>query len=123
MPAALLDHEHAQRAIGVEGDALGLAAGVIVEYPLDAPAQDHDGFGRAEMPVYGQHRPGLQRIQHPLRTVFGRVPQIQIHPQARRGLRLDGEVVQYGSVDYHIEEGFSKCPQTPLQKADQRLSR
>ncbi len=54
MPAALLDHEHAQRAIGVEGDALGLAAGVVVEYPLDAPAQDHGGFGRAARPSPGR---------------------------------------------------------------------
>ena len=86
-------HRHAAGA-GRQVDDLRHLAGIAVkDLPQPAP-QAHHRLRRLPVPMDGQHRPRLQRIQHPLRAVGRRVPEIQVHPPARRGLRLGGEGVE-----------------------------
>ncbi len=54
------------------------------------------------MPMDGQHCPGLDGVQHPLGLVGRAVPQVQVHPKARRLLGLGGQGVKNMMVDYHI---------------------
>ena len=73
----------------------------IVEVFHEMPPQAHHRLRRRPVPMDGQHRPRLDRVQHPLRLVRRRIPQVQIHPEPRRGLRLGGQGVKGCFVDDH----------------------
>ena len=47
------------------------------------------------------HRPRLQRVEHPLRLVRGRISQVHVHPQPWRGLGLGGEGIKECFIYYH----------------------
>ena len=45
--------------------------------------------------------PRLNGIQHPLRTVLRRIPEVEVHPQPRRRLRLGSKGIEGGVGDFH----------------------
>ncbi len=53
------------------------------------------------MSMHRHHRLRLNRVQHPLRPVLRRIPQIQIHPQPLRLLRLSGQLVKQYIINLH----------------------
>ena len=61
----------------------------------------HHRLRRTPVTVDRHLRPRLDRVQHPLRTVSGTVPQVLVHPQARRALRLFRQAVQQRLRDSH----------------------
>ena len=75
------------------------------------------------MPMDGQRAPRLNSIQHPLRTIRRRVPQIHIHPQPRRCLRLCGQVIQYCLRYLHTQYALNSTAQdTVLAIRNSRVS-
>ena len=102
MPLAQGDVQGHTRAVGREFDNLGHLTGAIVEdFPQPSP-QAHHRLARAHMPVNRQRSAGLQRIEHTLRVILGRIPKVQIHSQPRGGLRLRGQIVKYLLSYLHI---------------------
>ena len=87
----------------------------VVEVFHEMPPQAHHRLRRRPVPMDGQHRPRLDRIQHPLRLVRRRIPQVQIHPEPRRGLRPGGQGVKGLFVDDHKSLSFrAKSRNLPL---------
>ena len=87
--------------VTIQPEARGLAAVVVVEHHVYLSAQQQLCLGSISVPVHGDLRPALQRVQHPLRTVRGRVAQVAVHPQPRRRLGLGGQGVKKGVVNQH----------------------
>ena len=67
------------------------------------PTHTNHRFRRTQMPMNRHHSPRLQSIEHPLRAIGRRIPQIQIHPQPRRSLSLSAKLVQNLFVNDHIK--------------------
>ena len=101
VPGARGDVHPVAALVAAEPQARGLTAAVVVEHHVYLPAQQQLGLGGAAVPVHGDLRPALQRVQHPLRTVRGRVAQVAVHPQPRRRLGLSGQGVKKGVVNQH----------------------
>lgn len=76
-------------------------AAVIVQILLEMPEDAHHRLRRGPVPMDRHHRPRLDRIQHPLRAVLRRIPQVQVHPQTGRGLSPGSEVVKDLRGDDH----------------------
>ena len=91
-----------QRPAGDHVDGVRLPPLGIVEVFHEMPPQAHHRLGGGPVPMDGQHRPRLDRIQHPLRPVLRGIPEIQIHPQPRRLLRPCGQFIQYMLIDNHL---------------------
>ena len=83
-----------EAAAGDHVDDCGLLPRIVVEVLLEMPAHAHDRLGTVLMPMDGQHRPGLDRVQHPLGLVLRRVPEVVVHPKALGLLRRLGQLVQ-----------------------------
>lgn len=63
----------------------------LIEEQLLRPApQHHHVLTRAHVPMHWNHRPRLDGVEHALGLVVDRVPEVIVHPQARRGLGLGG---------------------------------
>ena len=101
VPGARGDVHPVAALVTAEPQARGLTAAVVVEHHVYLPTQQQLGLGGAAVPVHGDLRPALQRVQHPLRTVRGRVAQVAVHPQPRRRLGLSGQGVKKGVVNQH----------------------
>lgn len=101
VPGARGDVHPVAALVAAEPQARGLTAAVVVEHHVYLPTQQQLGLGGAAVPVHGDLRPALQRVQHPLRTVRGRVAQVAVHPQPRRRLGLSGQGVKKGVVNQH----------------------
>ena len=90
-----------QRPAGDHVDGLRHPPLGVVEVFHEMPPQAHHRLRRRPVPMDGQHRPRLDRVQHPLRLIGRRIPQVQIHPKPRRLLRPGGQFIQYFLVDDH----------------------
>ena len=55
------------------------------------------------MPMDGHHRARLQGVEHTLALVGGGVTQVEVHPQARRGLGLSGQGIEELLVNKHVK--------------------
>ena len=53
------------------------------------------------MSMNGQRRTRLDGIEHPLRPVGRGIPEVQVHPQSRRNLRLGSEIVKDVFINNH----------------------
>ncbi len=73
----------------------------IIEILFKMPADLNHSLGTCMMPMNRQHRARLQGIQHSLRLVFSRIPQIQIHPKPGRYLGLSSQFVQNPFIYNH----------------------
>ena len=60
---------------------------IIILHPKLAP-QAHHRFRCLLMPMNWQNTPWLDSIQHSLRTIYIRIPQVKIHPLSLRSLCL-----------------------------------
>ena len=81
MPLADGDIEGDDRAVGAEFDGVGTGVlEIIIELLHQTAAQAHHRLGRFSMPVDRQWRPRLDGVEHTLRLIVRRVPEIQIHP-------------------------------------------
>ena len=101
MPLAFGDVHAHTRAAGDHVDDLRHLPVIGTEDFPQVPAEADHRLGGGRVPMDGQHRPGLERIQHPLRQVLRRIPKVQIHPEPRRLLRPRGQFVKYFRVDDH----------------------
>ena len=63
------------------------------------------------MPMDGQRRTRLDGVQHALGIIRRRLPQIHIHPQPRRRLRLCGQVIQYCLRYLHTQYALNSTAQ------------
>ena len=106
MPLAGRDVD--QRAAGVHVDGVGEMAGIVIEVLLEMPTEADDCLGGGPVPMNGQDRAGLDGVEHPLGLVRRGVPEIEVHPEPGRGLRLGGEVIQYVLVDSHTPLAISR---------------
>ena len=66
----------------------------VVEILLEVPTNTYTRLRRILMPMYGHHRPRLQRIQHTLALIIRRIPQIHGHAEPRTLLRLRRQLVK-----------------------------
>ena len=71
VPAAGLDGHSDGVGPGRDGHLLREGTSVVIEVLRGPAPQYHHRLRRAPMPMDRQHRPRLQRIQHPLRAVRG----------------------------------------------------
>ena len=76
----------------------------VIEVLLEMPPQAHHRLGGGPMPMDGQHRPRLDGIEHPLRLILRRIPQVQVHPKTRRCLGLGGQGIEGMLVDDHTRD-------------------
>ena len=72
-------------------DGIGQPALLVIEVFLEMPTQAHHRLGGGPVPMDGKHRSRLDGIQHPLGLILRRIPQVQVHPEARGCLGLGGQ--------------------------------
>ena len=63
----------------------------LLHYPT---SHTDDSFRGLLVPMDSHGRTRLNGIQHPLRAIILRVPQVIVHPQPRRSLRLLSQTIQ-----------------------------
>ena len=100
MPLAGRDVD--DQTAGAHIKRVGQIAVIIVKVFFEMAAEADNGIGGMEMPMDWHNRPRLDGIQHPLRLVFRRIPEIHVHAKPRRCFRLSGEVVENVLIDYHV---------------------
>lgn len=91
-----------ERAARDHVDHRGQGAGIVIEVLLEMSPQAHHRLGCSPMPMDGQHRPRLDGIEHPLRLILRRIPQVQVHPETRRCLGLGGQGIEGMLVDNYV---------------------
>lgn len=64
---------------------LHLRARFVVQVLFEMAADAYDRLRRRSMPMHRHHGAGLDGVEHPLRLVFRRVAEIQVHTEAGRG--------------------------------------
>ena len=74
----------------------------VVEILLEVPTNTYARLRSTLMPMYGHHRPRLQRIQHTLTLIIRRIPQIHGHAEPRTLFRLRRQLVKYLRINNHI---------------------
>ncbi len=84
LPGRNIQHRPARDHV----DRLRQRAAVIIEVLFEMPAYADTRLRRETMTMDWHHRPGLNRVQHPLGLVLRRIPQIQVAPQAGIVFRL-----------------------------------
>ena len=68
----------------------GLGPGIVVEEFPEVPPQADHRFGGVPVPMDGHHGSRLDGVQHALGKILRAVPEVQVHPEARRRLGLRG---------------------------------
>ena len=80
---------------------LHLRARFVVQVLLEMAADAYDRLRRRSMPMHRHHGAGLNGVEHPLRLVFRRVAEIQVHTEAGRSFGLGGQGVECALIDCH----------------------
>ena len=108
-----------ERAARDHVDHRGQGAGIVIEILLEMPPQAHHRLRCSPMPMDGQHRPRLDGIEHPLRLILRRIPQVQVHPETRRCLGLGGQGIEGMLVYDHTRVlFFNNRPESLKDQAD-----
>lgn len=88
---------------------LHLRARFVVQVLFEMAADAYDRLRRRSMAMHRHHGAGLDGVEHPLRLVFRRVAEIQVHAEAGRSFGLFRQIVQYLIVYYHIRSILKCC--------------
>ena len=94
MPLADWDVQGHDRAIGHQVEGVSKPAILVIKQFLQMSTETDYGLGSVSMPMNRKRTVRFNRIQHPLGAVRVRVPQIVIHPEPRRCLRLGRQIIQ-----------------------------
>ena len=89
------------QAAGGQSESTRLVPAIVEENLFGRPSQDCHRLAGPSVSMHPDHRPRLDRIQHPLAPVLRTVPQIVMHPEPRRLFRQLRKLVKQGFVNNH----------------------
>ena len=96
------------QAAGGQSESTRLVTALVEENLFGRPSQHRHRLAGPFMSMHPDHRPRLDRIQHPLAPVLHAVPQVIMHSEPRRLFRQLRQPVKQGFVINHGLFHFGK---------------